>query len=134
LNILVDPYWFEDHDWGAAVAYGLAIAYPELVSRLIIMNGVHQIPFQRALCGDKAQSVASQYNLWLRCKGSKTVLAENDFERLQAIFRQSMDITWLSVARLGRYKLAWKDADGLGAMVNWYRATGLRIPKPEDVP
>ena len=103
------------HDCGAAVAYGLAIAYPELVSRLIIMNGVHQIPFQRALCEDKAQNAASQYNLWLRCKGSKTVLAENDFERLQAIFRQSMDITWLSVARLGRY---W-------AAINWHGKTRM---------
>ena len=61
-------------------------------------------------------------------------MAETDFESLQAIFRQSMDITWLSGARLGRYKLAWKDAGGVGAMVNWYRATGLRVLKSEDVP
>ena len=45
-----------------------------------------------------------------------------------------MDMTWLSGTRLGRYKLAWKVAGGVGAMVNWYRATGLRVPKPEDVP
>lgn len=49
------------HDWGAAAAYGLAIAYPELVSRLVIMNGVQPIPFQRALCEDEAQNAASQY-------------------------------------------------------------------------
>lgn len=61
-------------------------------------------------------------------------MAENDFERLQAMFRQSMDMTWLSAVRLDRYKLAWKDADRMGVMVNWYRANRLRIPKPEDVP
>ena len=98
------------------------------------MNGVHPIPFQRVLCEDKAQNAASQYISWLRRKGSETVLAKNDFERLMAMFRQSMDMTWLSGMRLSRYKLAWKDADGVGAMVNWYRATGLRVPKPEDVP
>ena len=43
-------------------------------------------------------------------------------------------MTWLSGARLGRYKLAWKDAARVGAIVNWYRAIGLRVPKPEEVP
>ncbi len=98
------------------------------------MNVVYPIPFQRVLCEDKAQNAASQYISWLRRKGSETVLAKNDFESLKAMFRQSMDLMWLSGMRLGRYKLVWKDADGVGAMVNWYRATGLRVPKPEDVP
>ena len=75
------------------MAYGLAIACLELVSRLVIMNGVHPIPFQRALCRVKLQNAASQYIPWLRRKSSETILAENDFERLQAMFTQSMDMT-----------------------------------------
>ena len=69
-------------DGGAVAAYRLAIAYPKLVLRLIIFSGGHPIPFQRALYEDKAQNVASRYIPWLWCKGSETVLAENDFERL----------------------------------------------------
>ena len=45
-----------------------------------------------------------------------------------------MDMRQLSGVRLGRDKLAWKDADRVGAMVNWYRATGIRVPRPKDVP
>ena len=41
---------------------------------------------------------------------------------------------WLSVAQVDRYKLAWKDADRLGAMVNWYRSTVSYIPSLEEVP
>ena len=49
-----EPVLVLAHDWGAVAAYGLAIAYPELVSRPIIMNSIHPIPFPRALCEDKA--------------------------------------------------------------------------------
>ena len=49
------------HDWGAAVAYGLAMFRPELVSGLIIINGVHPVPFQRELAAGGAQTEASQY-------------------------------------------------------------------------
>ena len=40
---------------------------------------------------------------------------------------------WLSIAKVDCYKLAWKDADRLGAMVNWYRATGSYVPSLEEV-
>ena len=49
------------HDWGATVAYGLAMFQPALVDRLIIANGVHSAPFQRAVAAGGAQSQASQY-------------------------------------------------------------------------
>ena len=42
-----EPIIVLGHDWGASVAYALAIGRPDLVSRLIIMNGVHPAPFQR---------------------------------------------------------------------------------------
>ena len=73
---------------GGATAYALAIGYPELLLRLKIMNGVHLIPIQRALCEDKAKNAASQYIPRLRRKGSETVLAKKDFARLQAMFLQ----------------------------------------------
>ena len=73
---------------GGATAYALAIGYPELLLRLKIMNGVHLIPFQRAMCEDKAKNAASQCIPWLRRRGSETVLAEKDFARLQAMLLQ----------------------------------------------
>ena len=57
------------HDWGASVAYALAMRHPDRVSRLIIANGVHPICFQRALYGDPAQREASQYMRLLRQDG-----------------------------------------------------------------
>ena len=64
LNALIDhlggPVFVLGHDWGAAAAYGLTISYPDLVKKLVIMNGVHPIPFQKALLEDAQQIMASQ--------------------------------------------------------------------------
>ena len=40
----------------------------------------------------------------------------------------------LNEERFDRYVDAWKDASGLRGMINWYRATGLYVPKVgEDI-
>lgn len=118
------------HDWGAAVAYGLAFRHAALFDRLIIVNGVHPAPFQAALAAGGAQSAASQYIDFLRAPGSEHVLAANDHARMFDIFSAHMDMSWLSAARRQKYRAAWGDADGVRGMVNWYRASPLKLAKP----
>ena len=120
------------HDWGASVAYALAMSHPTMVEKLIIMNGVHPLPFQRALVESPEQIAASQYIHWLRRAGSEQVLVENDFERLRAMFSHGMDMQWLSGEKWDAYRSAWGDVEGVKAMVNWYRATGLYVPKLDE--
>lgn len=128
------------HDWGAAVAYGLAFRHPELFDRLIIANGVHPIPFQRALAAGGKQSEASQYINWLRAEGSEEKLVENDHARMMGIFSKHMDMSWMTEAKRAAYRAAWGDADQLRGMVNWYRASFLKVADPgtplppEDLP
>ncbi|TYO89975.1 alpha/beta fold hydrolase [Oceanicella actignis] len=118
------------HDWGASVAYALSFRAPERMERLIIANGVHPIPFQRELARGGAQSEASQYIEWLRAEGSEKRLAEDDFNGMLRLFSAKMDLSWLSGARLQRYKTAWAAPGALRGMVNWYRATPLRVARP----
>lgn len=118
------------HDWGAAVAYALAIRAPDRLDKLVVMNGAHPLPFQRALAAGGAQSMASQYIDWLRRDGSEQVLAANDFEKLLTLFAEGMDLSWLTGARADAYKAAWRDADGLRGMVNWYRASPVQVARP----
>jgi pimeloyl-ACP methyl ester carboxylesterase len=120
------------HDWGAAVAYGLAMMHPALVERLIIMNGVHPAPFQNALAAGGAQTAASQYIPWLRAEGSETVLAADDFAKLRGLFAAHMDMSWLRGARLDAYKSEWARPGRMRGMVNWYRASPLVVPKPGE--
>lgn len=120
------------HDWGSAVAYGLAMFQPRLVERLIIMNGVHPVPFQRAVAAGGAQTEASQYINALRCTGSEDQLAADDFAYLLELFSAKMDLSWLDAETVAAYKREWGRPGRLRAMTNWYRASPLRVARPGE--
>jgi len=118
------------HDWGASVAYALAMFFPGLVSRLIIANGVHPVPFQTAMASGGAQSVASQYINVLREKGSEDRFAADDFSKLLQLFSANMDLSWLTGDKLVEYKREWAREGRLKAMIDWYRASPLVVADP----
>ena len=118
------------HDWGASVAYGLAMFQPQLVERLIIVNGVHPVPFQRAMAAGGAQSEASQYINYLREPGSEDRLAAHDFEKMLALFSAKMDLSWMAGDTLEAYKTEWARPGRLRAMIDWYRASPLVVADP----
>ena len=117
------------HDWGASVAYALAMFRPDLVDRLIIVNGVHPMPFQRAMAAGGAQSAASQYINTLRAPGSEDRLAAGDFAGLMRLFSAHMDLSWLTGDRLTAQQAMWRQS-GLRGMINWYRASPLIVADP----
>jgi len=118
------------HDWGAAVAYGLAMFRSDLVDRLIILNGVHPVPFQRALATGGPQAEASQYINFLRRDDSHEILAANDFEKMDQMFSARMDFAWRDDARMQAYRTEWARPGRLKTMIHWYRASPLRVADP----
>jgi len=120
------------HDWGAAVAYALAMREPDRVARLIVLNGVHPAPFQSALAAGGAQSRASQYIETLRAQGSEERLAANDFDGLMRLFSADMDLSWMTSEKRAAYKAEWARPGRLRGMINWYRASPLRVAKPGE--
>ena len=117
------------HDWGASVAYGLAMFQPQLVSHLIVANGVHPVPFQRAMASGGPQSAASQYINALRREGSEDALAKDDFARLMGLFSAKMDTDWMTGDVAEAQKAIWRQS-GLRGMINWYRASPLVVADP----
>lgn len=114
------------HDWGGAVAWNLAIAHPERLEKLIIINSPHPWLFMQALANDPAQIEASAYMNWLRAEGSEEKLAENGFARMDGFFKDRHASTlpaWFDDAVRARYHACW--ARGLRGAVNYYRATPL---------
>lgn len=118
------------HDWGAAVAYVLAITRPDLVDRLIVANGVHPVPFQRQLSRGGAQSKASQYINFLRQEGSEDKLAADNFARLAAMLTGGTNNSWMSAERLTEYKTEWARGGRLKTMIHWYRASPITVADP----
>jgi pimeloyl-ACP methyl ester carboxylesterase len=123
------PFTLVGHDWGASVAYATAIARPGRVARLVVINGVHPIPMQRALIEDEAQRKASQYMRYFR-DGTRadTELAEDGFRRLFAMLERFGPQAWLTPEKKARYLQAWGEPGALPAMLNWYRASAILVP------
>lgn len=62
------------HDWGAAIAWQVAIHRPDLVSRLVIMSVPHPAGFGRELAGNAEQRKNSQYARDFQTPGFETHL------------------------------------------------------------
>ena len=120
------------HDWGAAVAYSAAISVPERLIALIIVNGVHPGPFQRALINDPAQIRASQYFHFLRAADSADRMSEDAFRRAFGMFEKFSPAPWLDEDEREGYRRAWSQPGRLNAMLNWYRASPIVVPLPGE--
>jgi epoxide hydrolase 4 len=112
------------HDWGGAVAWGFAAAYPEMVNRLVIINSPHPALFQRELTHNPAQIQASAYMNLLRSPRAETLLSENDFARMSKLLAgMGQNVQWFTPEVQARYKDCWRR--GLTGALNYYRASPL---------
>lgn len=128
------PFTLVAHDWGASVAYATAIARPAKVARLVVVNGVHPIPFQRALIEDAAQRKASQYMRYFRDDDrADTELAADGFAKLFGMLERFGPQPWLTPEKRAGYLKAWSEPGALPAMLNWYRASPMLVPAVGEV-
>ncbi len=116
------------HDWGGAAAWQWAIARPQRVERLVVLNSPHPIPYARDLASDPVQQAASAYMNWLRAQGAELGLAKHDYRALDSFFldMQRPSHVWYTPERAARYREVW--ARGLVGGLNYYRASPLHPP------
>ncbi len=122
------------HDWGGAVAWSLANQHPERLRQLVIINSPHPGTFLRDLKADANQQSASDYMNFLIRDDAQALLAEDDYRRLWAFFTNmgadSGPHAWLTEDIKHTYRAVWQQ--GLDGALNYYRASPLRPPRPED--
>jgi len=125
------------HDWGGALAWGLAAQRPEAIRRLVIVNSPHPATFLRELRHNPAQQAASAYMNFLCRADAEALLSEDDFARLWPFFTNmgAADPAregggWLTDDVRDRYRAVW--AMGLRGGCNYYRASPLRPPLGAD--
>lgn len=116
------------HDWGGAIAWNFAIALPELLGKLIIINSPHPYIFMQALVHDPAQQKSSEYMNWLRAEGAETALARDEFARMEGFFKGlgQGKAAWFTAEVRKKYHACW--ARGLTGGLNYYRASPLHPP------
>jgi pimeloyl-ACP methyl ester carboxylesterase len=126
------PFALVGHDWGGSVAYATAIAAPARISRLVVVNGVHPGPFQRALIEDEGQRQASSYIPYLRDARAEERLSANGYEKLIGLLSRFGPQPWLTPEKRAAYIEAWSAPGALTGMLNWYRASPLLVPAPGE--
>ena len=120
------------HDWGGAVAWGLANRYPKQVQRLLILNSPHPGSFLRELQSNPAQQAASQYMHFLRRPDAPALLAENCWQRMLGFFQNpdGSQPAWLTPELKQQYREHW-DLGVHGACM-FYAASPLVPPQPDS--
>lgn len=125
-----DRFVLVAHDWGGAVAWAFALAHPDLLSHLVIVNSPHPYTFWRELARNPAQQEASQYMLLLRDAKAERVLSENGFARLLRM--RFGDAGPADEATRRACLEAWAQPGALTGSLNYYRSSPLYPPTPGD--
>lgn len=111
------------HDWGAMVAWWLALQYPERLERLVIVNVPHPVALQKALMSNPRQFFKSWYAMFFQIPWlpEKLIRLRNWRVATQALKGSSRPGTF-SQADLEEYRRAWAQSGAMHSMLNWYRA------------
>ena len=116
------------HDWGAAVAYTVAMSHPEVVRRLAILNVPHTA---RMLEGFRTlkQLRKSWYMFFFQIpKLPEYLIGRDDFSFAKRSLRSDSKDAF-SDEDLERYVEAWAQPGALTGMINYYRAALRRSPR-----
>ena len=110
------------HDWGAAIAWNVALTRPDLVNRLVIPSVPHPAGMARELATNKAQQEGSNYARNFQKPGSEKNLTAEGLAG------------WVKdPAEKAGYVAAFKRSD-FAAMMNYYRANYPKGTEPGAAP
>lgn len=118
------------HDWGAVVAWTLAILHPQRLHRLGILNVPHLAVMKRFLTRDLEQIRRSWYVFFFQLPWfPERFLSADDWRGAVSALRGSGKIHTFTKEDIVKYKEAWSQPGAMTAMVNWYRAVIRHMPK-----
>jgi len=111
------------HDWGAAVAWSVALAFPGRLERLAILNVPHPAVMLSHLARFPQQMLKSWYIGFFQIPWlADWLLSANQCAGLEQMLLRSGRPGTFSPEDLAEYRKAWSQPGAITAMLNWYRA------------
>lgn len=108
------------HDWGGAVAWALAMAHPELLATLTVLNAPHPGVFVEEL-RRPGQLLRSWYMLAFQIPGlAEAVLGAGDAALQARLLARGAGID--DPAVIDRYRQQWRNPGAVRMPLHWYRA------------
>ena len=114
------------HDWGAAVAWWMAIHHSDRIKKLAILNVPHPAVMRENLFNNWSQVKRSWYIFFFQLPWMpEWFMIHDDFETAIKSISGKYELTSTDIER---YKEAWGRPREVKSMINWYRAA-FRILK-----
>lgn len=133
----IERFTIIGHDWGGAIAWGVAITGQASgrVTRAVVANAPHPTIFPRLLWLDPAQRAASQYFRTFRDTDNDALVREHGLIGIlaKAFAGQAIGADTMEPVERALLLLDWQDREAAFGMLNWYRASPIAVP-PSDAP
>jgi pimeloyl-ACP methyl ester carboxylesterase len=132
----VERFTVVGHDWGGAIAWGVALAgqVSGRVTRAVIANAPHPVIFTRLIWLNRHQRESSQYFRTFRDTGNDQLV--RDFGLLGMLMKafDGQVITTDKMEPEERAQLLkdWENREAAFGMLNWYRASPIYVPGLEQ--
>ena len=126
----VEHFTIIGHDWGGAIAWGVAITgqMSGRVTRAVIANAPHPVLFPKLLYTNRQQRAASQYFRDFRDPANNELVERFG---LGALLLKAMGAREQSPMLEESERAAmlhdWSDPEAAIAMLNWYRASPMEV-------
>ncbi|MFZ2510497.1 MAG: alpha/beta hydrolase [Gordonia sp. (in: high G+C Gram-positive bacteria)] len=117
------PVHLVGHDWGAAVAWGLAGSRPDLVRTLTSVSVPHPAAFIKSLFSSD-QLLKS----WYMAAFQPPLLPDLLLSRVPIVLDQMLRRSGMDSEQIADVHRLVVDTGALGGALNWYRAMGMTSP------
>lgn len=131
----VERFTIVGHDWGGALAWGVALrGQHERVERAILCNAAHPVIYSMLLWTDAQQRAAGQYMRVYRDTSRDAEIRERGLlALLEGTENASGALPEDDPEERAAILNDWSDGEAAIGMLNWYRATPMAVP-PADAP
>ncbi len=117
------------HDWGAAVAWWVAIRYPDRLNKLAILNLPHPAVLLKTLTSSFSQLRRSWYVFFFQIPFlAEAILRNQDWEPVIKMLKAGSKPGSFTVEDIEQYQRAWWRKGTFNCMLNWYRAALQMTP------
>ncbi len=124
----MDKCYLAGHDWGAAVAWWVALRYPDRLHKLAILNVPHPAVMMQTLSSSLAQLKKSWYMFFFQIPFiPEAILRNDDWEFMVRMVLSGSKTGSFSHEDIEQYRHAWWRKDAITSMLNWYRAA-IQLP------
>ncbi len=119
----IGKFYLAAHDWGAPIAWAVAEKYPELVKKLIILNGPHLFAAREIYETDEKQQQSSSYVELFAGPDAVKQLSRNNFQLIRmgilGMVKRKGAVTEFDVEK---YIEAWSQPGAIDGGLTYYRA------------